>query len=164
MKTLILLRHGKSDWSADVDDRERPLTKRGRNAADAIGAFLTGAGEVPDAVVTSPARRAADTAGRAAAAGKVQCGIRTNELLYGNEAFTVLEVARSEPDTTERLLLVGHEPTSSDTLALLIGGGKHRLPTAAAAGIELDVDHWADVEPGCGILRYLVVPRMLGTG
>jgi phosphohistidine phosphatase len=163
MKTLILLRHGKSDWSSEADDRERPLTKRGRSSADAIGAFLTGAGEMPDAVVTSPARRAADTAARAAAAGTWTCRLRTNELLYGAEAFTVLDVARSEPDTTERLMLVGHEPTSSDTLALIVGGGRHRFPTAAAAGMDLDIDRWADISPGCGLLHYLVVPRMLGT-
>ena len=56
-RMLLLLRHGKSDWSSNVDDRERPLAKRGRKAAQAIGRFLTEAGEAPDAVVASPARR-----------------------------------------------------------------------------------------------------------
>ena len=69
MKMVLLLRHGKSDWSTAVDDRERPLAKRGRRAARAIGEFLTRAGEAPDAIVASPARRAADTATLAAAAG-----------------------------------------------------------------------------------------------
>ena len=41
MKTLILLRHGKSDWKDDeLVDHERPLAKRGRKAARAVGRFL----------------------------------------------------------------------------------------------------------------------------
>ena len=86
MRTLLILRHAKSDWSSSVDDRERPLAKRGRNAAQAIGRFLTRAGQAPDAVVVSPARRAAETAALAVAAGGWHCTVRTNNLLYGANA------------------------------------------------------------------------------
>ena len=161
MKMLLIVRHGKSDWSATVDDSERPLAKRGRKAARAMGEFLTRAGQVPDAVVTSAARRAADTAALVAAAGRWQCPVRTSELIYGADAFGVLDAARAEPDACERLMIVGHEPASSEAVARLVGGGRHAMPTAAVAGIELDVDRWTDIGPTCGRLCFLIVPRLL---
>jgi phosphohistidine phosphatase len=161
MKTLFLLRHGKSDWSADVGDAARPLTKRGRDAARSTGRFLTRAGHMPDAVVTSPARRAVDTASLAAATGSWQCEIRQQVLLYGADAVAVLDIARAETTATQRLLLVGHEPALSETLALLVGGGAHRMPTAAVAAIEFDTEQWADLAPGRGRLLFLIPPRLL---
>ena len=82
MKTLLLLRHGKSDWSAGVSDADRPLAKRGRKAARAIGEFLSRAGAVPDVVVSSPARRAVETAELVAAAGRWPCTVRASDMLY----------------------------------------------------------------------------------
>ena len=62
MKTLILFRHGKSDWdSEEPSDHDRPLAKRGRKAAKAMGKFLALAGQVPDSAVTSSAVRARST-------------------------------------------------------------------------------------------------------
>jgi phosphohistidine phosphatase len=161
VKTLLLLRHGKSDWNANLDDAHRPLTKRGVQAARAMGEFLTKSGQAPDGVVTSTAARAADTAAQAAAAGRWTCDVRLSDAIYGADSAVVLETVHAEPNTTARLLLVGHEPASSETVALLVGGGEYRLPTAALAGIELDVEDWADVGPGCGRLLYLVPPRLL---
>ena len=161
MRTLLILRHAKSDWSSSVDDHERPLAKRGRNAAQTIGRFLTRAGQAPDAVVVSPARRAAETAALAVAAGGWHCTVRTNNLLYGANAYATLDAIRAESDDVKRLMVVGHEPTSSETVTLLVGGGRHRLPTAAVAGIDVDVSRWTDVEPACGHLSYLIPPRLL---
>jgi phosphohistidine phosphatase len=59
VKTLILLRHGKSDWDSDRDaDHDRPLARRGRNAAATMGLLLERAGQVPDRALTSSALRA----------------------------------------------------------------------------------------------------------
>jgi phosphohistidine phosphatase len=60
------------------------------------------------------------------------------------------------------VLLVGHEPTWSALVSLLIGGGSIRLPTAGVAGIRFEADSWRDIEPGSGELRFLVAPKVLG--
>ena len=39
-RTLILLRHAKSDWSGDEADVARPLAKRGRRQATDAGRWL----------------------------------------------------------------------------------------------------------------------------
>ena len=58
MKSIFLLRHAKSSWKDDsVDDFDRPLTKRGRRAAAAIGTYLADAGLVPAQILCSSSQR-----------------------------------------------------------------------------------------------------------
>ena len=74
MKTLILFRHGKSDWNTDyAADHDRPLAKRGRNAAATMGAMLARIEQVSDRVLTSSAVRARETVELAAEAGGWKC-------------------------------------------------------------------------------------------
>lgn len=161
MKTILLLRHGKSDWGAPASDPERPLAGRGRKAAARMGRFLAASGHVPDLVVTSPARRARDTAARAASAGGWQALVLVDEVLYESSPREVLDVIRGQDDHHERILLVGHEPTWSSLAADLCGGGRLRFPTAALARIDPGTERWADVQPGSGELVWLVTPRLL---
>ena len=162
MKTVLLLRHGKSDWDSDTgNDRDRRLAKRGRRAARVIGEMLTRTGMVPDLAVTSPAVRAATTLELAVKAGGWDCPVQVSEALYGEGPAAVLEEIGRQSDEVERLLLVGHEPTWSEMLGLLVGGGQHRFPTGAVATVDLELERWADVRPGCGLLMFLVVPRLL---
>ncbi len=57
MKTLLLLRHAKSDRSG-AGDHERPLNKRGRSSARRIGTTLSLIHPEPGKVLTSSAVRA----------------------------------------------------------------------------------------------------------
>lgn len=166
MPAVIFFRHGKSDWDAadGDDDRARPLARRGRKAAVRMGRFLARAEQVPDAAITSPAVRAADTLRLAMESGGWRCPVRTAAALYGGGVAALLAEVQQEPATTEVLLVVGHEPTWSDALLALVGGGHVRFPTAALARVDLDVDRWEDVAPGTGVLAWLVVPRLLARG
>ena len=57
--TLYVLRHGKSDWQAAYGaDHDRPLKKRGREAAQLVGRLLSSADEAPDHILSSSALRA----------------------------------------------------------------------------------------------------------
>lgn len=163
MLVLMLLRHGKSDWRADYgrDDRARPLAGRGRKAARTIGRFLPRAGQIPDAAITSPALRAEETLRLAMAAGGWTCPVRSSEALYDGGVRGLLAEVQREPTATSLLLAVGHEPTWSEAIALLIGGGRVRLPTGAVARIDLEVDRWEEIGPGTGVLVWSVVPRLL---
>ena len=63
MKTLLLIRHAKSDWTfpglADID---RPLNERGYRDAPLVADELIKTKHIPDLIITSPAVRAATTA------------------------------------------------------------------------------------------------------
>lgn len=161
MKFLLLLRHGKSDWSADLADHDRPLAPRGRDAAGRMGRFLGDLGQVPERVVSSTAVRARDTARRAAECGDWIPEIETLNDFYGIDPDQLLDWVQSVEEPTGSLLLVGHEPTWSTFAESMIGGGSLRFPTAALARINLHVERWADVCPGCGELVWFQIPRVL---
>jgi phosphohistidine phosphatase len=162
MPTLFLLRHGKSDWGADFSgDHERPLKKRGVKASKRMGDLLTSAGDTPDVVLTSSALRARTTAELAHEAGGWTCAIHVEGGLYDTTPNELLEHVRRLGEG-ERVLVVNHEPTCSSTVSVLCGGAAPVFPTAALARIDLNVDRWKDVEPGCGELAWLVTPRLIG--
>src|SRR5262249_60816733 len=60
-RTLLLLRHAKSDWSTEEPDERRPLSKRGRRDAPAAGRWLAEHAPPLDLVVCSTAIRAQRT-------------------------------------------------------------------------------------------------------
>jgi phosphohistidine phosphatase len=165
VKSLYILRHGKSDWHADfAADHERPLAPRGRSAARAVGVLLSRLGQAPDLVLSSTAVRAHDTARLAAEAGEWSCMVVTDRQLYDGDTGLVLRLVQEQDETRESVLLAGHEPTSSEMLGKLIGGGQVRMPTAALARIDFAVDRWAKVRFGGGMLIWLVTPKLVKKG
>ncbi len=162
MKTILLLRHGKSSWDAPTrPDRERPLAPRGVRAARRMGRFLERTGPAPDRILCSPAVRTAETLRHATAAGGWQAPADIVPELYGASPNDVLACVRAADPGLETLLVVGHEPACSATASILIGGAALRFPTAALACIRLDAAGWDEVGPGRGELLWLVVPRLL---
>lgn len=162
MKTLIFFRHGKSDWDAPFDhDHERPLAKRGRKAAQVMGRFVVSSGQEPDAIITSTAVRARNTIKLASKAGSWSAPVRETRELYGASPHTILTIIQAESDSSDRLLLAGHEPTWSQTISRFIGGGNLRFPTAAMARIDFDVSSWQEVDFGGGELKWLIPPKAL---
>jgi phosphohistidine phosphatase len=160
-KTLLLLRHAKSDWDADSgDDHDRPLARRGLRAARRVGAALTALGRAPDAVLTSSALRARRTAELAAEAGGWRAPVEVDGALYLSPPAAVLERVRQRQDAAASLLVVGHEPTWSGLVEELTGA-RVRLPTAAVARIDLDIGSWGEIRPGGGTLIWLLTPKVL---
>jgi len=163
MPHLLMLRHGKSDWDADVAvDRDRPLAGRGRKAARAIGRVLTMMQQVPDLILTSPALRARATAELAAEAGEWDATIEELEALYGAPAEVILATLAATPEDTKRLMIIGHEPVWSELASLLIGGGRLRMVTGAVAAV--DVPRWDLIGPAAGQLRWMLAPRLFTDG
>lgn len=87
--------------------------------------------------------------------------MRESAALYDGGVEGLIDEVRAEPESTELLMVVGHEPTCSETVSVLIGGGLVRMPTAALARVELLVNAWDEVGPGTGVLSWLVVPRLI---
>ena len=161
MKTLYLLRHGKSDWGSGCPDHERTLAPRGIDAAQRIGRLLRDLDEVPDRVVTSTAVRARETVRIAKETGEWSPEIELEAGFYGTDPERLLDWVRRLDDGTNSILLAGHQPTWSLFASGLIGGGQLRYPTAALAKIGLHVDRWSEVDFGCGELVWFQLPRVL---
>lgn len=158
MSELLVMRHAKSDWSADYEsDHDRPLNERGRRSAKVIGEALQVRQLTPDLVVTSTAVRARTTAELAIDAGRWDCDLQLESRLYGSGPEVAMNVAAATPES-ERLMLVGHEPTWS-MLVRLVTGQSVEMKTATVAVIDVAIDHWGDLGPGTGALLEVIQPR-----
>ncbi len=49
----------------------------------------------------------------------------------------------------------------SETLGRLAGDAEVRLPTAAVARLDTDIDSWSEAEFGRGRIMWLVTPKLL---
>jgi len=161
MKTLLILRHGKSDWGQPIPDHDRPLTGRGKRAAVRMGEEIRDRDLVPDLILSSTAKRARATAKRA----KKACGYEGQTIkaaeLYLSGVVGHLEVLSEVGPSHPRVLIVGHNPDLEDLVHELTGAAI-AMPTAALACIDLELDSWAGVARAKGTLRFVLSPRELG--
>ena len=168
MKTILLLRHAKSEWGkAGVADFDRPLAKRGLKDAPRMGQVLALFASVPDKIVSSPARRARQTAELVAeACGYSKKSIQWEPSFYEGESDDLITALRRLPAEVERVLLVGHNPGMEETAAALLGLDNEaeviviRLPTAGLVCLEADIDDWALLMPGEVVLRWFLIPKL----
>jgi phosphohistidine phosphatase len=158
MRTLMLMRHAKSDWDASYGaDHDRPLSQRGVRSARLMGRVIAGAELIPDLVISSTAIRARTTAQLAAESGAWACSIHLEPGFYGTAPDPVLTLASKAPDV-DRLMLVGHQPTWS-LLVQRLTGARADMKTASVAIIDMMIETWAEVETVQGTLISLHHPR-----
>ena len=135
--TLILLRHGKSDWSGHEADIDRPLAKRGRRQAPEAGRWLATHVDRIDLAVVSTAERARATWDLVSAELGERPETRHDENAYGASVGGLLDIIRSLGEGLGTVVLVGHNPGLEDLAETLIGD-RIPLPTSALAVIDLD--------------------------
>jgi phosphohistidine phosphatase len=161
MKTLLLLRHAKSDWDDPaLRDFDRPLAPRGLRDAPQIGKALRKRGPLPDLIVSSPAARAKATIEAVVNAAKLTSKLQFDEAIYGASSAELMKLIRRLPGSSSCALLAGHNPGFEDLVGRLTGSHE-RMPTAALACVEFQIDHWEDVEDGKGRLAWLLTPKQL---
>lgn len=165
MKSVLLLRHAKSSWdNPGLADFDRPLAKRGLSDAPLMGQVMADFEIVPDKIMSSPAKRAKQTAELAAKACGYRKSITWQDSFYGGYSDTLIEALKTLPDTVERAMLVGHNPTMEETVEALLVGEQTlsiRMPTAALVCLDLNIMRWEDLEPGDATLRWYLIPRLV---
>lgn len=96
MRRLVFVRHGETEWSATGRHTGRtdvPLTATGEAAARALGKRLRALGVVPVRCISSPRRRAVDTAHLAGLGRSLELDERLAELDYGEyEGRTTVDI------------------------------------------------------------------------
>ena len=152
---LYVLRHADAgdpaDWSGD--DADRPLSKKGRRQAKRLGGYLRSLKVRPDAVITSPKLRAADTA--KLVAKRLAANVSTDPRLAAEFGSDDLAAVLAELGAgVASAILVGHDPDFSSLVSWLIGA-----PVALRKGALARVDlPDRSVGPGRGSLRWLLPP------
>ncbi|EIC29451.1 MULTISPECIES: SixA phosphatase family protein [Methylomicrobium] len=165
MRELWLLRHGKSDRDAVGSDFDRPLKPRGRRAAQRLGEWLQERGLYPDLIITSPARRALNTAQLVCDALKRPEPPTQEPRLYFSGLEEIKNVLAGCLESAQCVVLVGHNPDLEELLVELVGEDglpevEKLMPTAALARLEMP-DDWSELEAGCARLIEILYPKSL---
>jgi phosphohistidine phosphatase len=121
-RQIWLLRHGEAEPHGTRPDPERRLTERGIEQARNAGVVLASLSLDFAVTLTSPKVRAAETARLAAQAwgGEPEAHEPLSSGFDGRDALDAL-AAYGNDDEDARILVVGHEPDFSTTVAELTG-------------------------------------------
>jgi phosphohistidine phosphatase len=146
MKTLFLVRHAKSSRDEVVlSDRERPLAERGERDAPEMGRRLAQRQVQPDLILSSPARRALETAQIIARKlGYKSKQIVIEDRLYPGQMDELLEVIHGLDDKLKRVMLFGHNPALVE-LAHYLSNTITRMPTCSVAEFAFKAKSWSKI-------------------
>lgn len=146
MKSLLLVRHAKSDWGdLSLEDFERPLNERGKRDAPAMAHRLLDKKIKPDAFIASPAKRAAKTAKLFAEEMKMKKDniiFKPELYLAGPEVFyTVIE---NTDDDLETIAVFSHNEGITQFANMLTNARVDNIPTCGIFAIKIKSGNWKD--------------------
>jgi phosphohistidine phosphatase len=155
---LYFLRHGKALSRADwhQNDDLRPLTDGGEALVRAEGRAMKAMGLAPDVIVTSPLARACRTAAIVAEElGMSEQLVEDRRLAHGFDAGRLAEIVKDRAEAAS-LMVVGHEPDLSSTVAELTGGGRVDFKKGGLARVDVKSPQLDD-----GRLAWLLTPAQI---
>ncbi len=160
---LYLLRHAlavdKEKWKGT--DRQRPLTSKGKDGIKKVAKHLRHLSLSADAILTSPYKRALNTAIIVAERLKYSPPlVKMNDLIpKGNsDAFLRVVMQRYRPDAS--LIVVGHEPYLSRLLSKVLGSSEIISIDFKKCGL-CRVDLERNQSRITGSLKWLLPPKLL---
>ncbi|NNF20130.1 MAG: histidine phosphatase family protein [Flavobacteriaceae bacterium] len=149
MKNIIFVRHGKSAWNYDVNDKDRPLKERGINDGLLVSGNFKSLGITPDAIYSSPANRALHT-----------CTIFLRKLKYDLEKFRlseelyefsgegVMEFVQNLDDSLDTVMIFGHNYAFTNVVNQWGSETIDNVPTTGLVQIQFDIDFWKSAKQG----------------
>ncbi|TWU57820.1 SixA phosphatase family protein [Rubripirellula reticaptiva] len=143
-KTLVLMRHAKSDWGdSSLSDHDRPLNKRGNRDAPIMGKWLADVAPTPSLVLSSSAVRTQETVAAMTSNWSTQPTIRLLESLYLAGPEAIWRTAASEGGQHDCVMMLGHNPGMSQLTSLMADRGIE-MPTACMAIFRLSITRWSE--------------------
>lgn len=173
MKTIYLLRHFKSSWEDKrLKDFDRPLSKRGRQAAELMAGHLARNGIDPAQILCSSSRRTRESLERMHPLFGADVPTRFEKGIYDAKASKLLRKLRRLGDA-DSVMIIGHSPGMEKLAVLLAGSGdkavrarlarKWKYPTGALTVLTADVENWSELEARCARLVNFVRPKDLAS-
>ena len=156
---VYLLRHGiAEDQRPGASDADRALTDEGRRKLKSVLQAASKAGVKPALILTSPLRRAVETAEVAQEVLEYKNQlIRTQALTPASAVEDVWREIRAHRDE-DSLMLVGHNPLFDELAAYLLGSGAVHVSFKKGAILRVDFESFP-AQPK-GILRWYLTPKL----
>lgn len=144
-----MIRHAKSSWeNFAVTDEERPLNARGKKNAPEMAKRLQKKHITVNAFLSSPAKRARDTAEYFTEAYGVSAKsiIIVPELYLANaDAFTA--AIRSAPPKAATIAVFSHNDGITLYANRLSDARVDNMPTCAVFAVKCNISEWSEFEP-----------------
>lgn len=149
MKTLILIRHGKSSWEHDLPDKKRPLKTRGINDAHLVSNEFKTRLIRQDLVLSSPAVRAFSTCEIFRKNLKISdVSVKVNEDLYDFQGEKLIKVIKNLDNNYDNVMIFGHNHAFTSICNIFGNRFIENLPTTGLAVIQFDCKSWQDIKNG----------------
>jgi phosphohistidine phosphatase len=163
MKILYLVRHAKSSWKhPELDDFERPLNKRGRRDALAMGQFLLHQKTKPEIIISSPAVRASLTTKFISDT----LSYPFNQVTYFDDIYeasnsSLFKIICKLENKYNSAMMVGHNPGMTYFANALTNTRIDNIPTCGVFCTDLDISSWQKISENCGVMKFFKYPKIL---
>lgn len=160
MKTITIMRHGKSSWKYDVNDRARPLKTRGITDVGLISMVFKKKYSNPEIVFSSPAVRALETC--KIFLYNVEYSYKKPQIspqLYDFGGNNLTDFIKSVDDKYQNIMVFGHNHAMTWFTNTFGDIFIDNLPTSGLVVIEFDIDRWQDLQRGKTI--EIMIPKEL---
>ncbi len=158
MKTILIMRHAKSDWNTGEKDFDRPLNPRGLKAAPEMAAFLLAQNKIPDLIIASPAERAKTTCFLVKEKLNFQGQILWNPLFYFGNEDNMFDALFQLDDTIHCVLMIGHNPTVENFVSKLTVDYKP-MPTATIVSVVANINSWSNLKYFENAIQWTQSPK-----
>lgn len=160
MKTVLLIRHGKSDWKAGQSDMARPLNTRGIKDSATMARVVKEQCEQPDHFFYSSATRTTQTTELLIKYLKVDQDISVKcPELYLCHSEAIYDLINFAPEQDDCIAIIGHNPSISHVAADLSQEQALYLPTLAILQLSFDTNDWEEVKASNCISRKFFTPK-----
>lgn len=162
MKTLLLIRHTKSDWSKiGQSDFDRPLKKSREKDAKKVAEVIAEKKIPFQKIISSPAKRALDTAKLFCKKwGRDKLEIELDARLYEYTHQEVLSIVHQIDNRITAAVIFGHNPAFTEFTNLFTKKIIENVPTTGAICFEFDTDEWKKIKRNNASLKFFVFPKM----
>ena len=160
MKSLILVRHGKSSWEYSVGDKDRPLLQRGINDAKLVADRFHEQAISIDAAYSSPANRALHTS--MIFVRQLYFPLDNYQVineLYDFSGEHVLQFLKDLDDGLNTVVIFGHNHAFTYIANSLGNSYIENVPTSGLVQLEFDVENWTSIEKG--ITKQTIFPKQI---
>lgn len=165
MKTLFLVRHGKSSWAnAQLSDYDRPLKERGEKDARLIAEKILEHNVTPHLIISSPALRAISTAKIfAEVLSYPEEKILLKDDIYFGSSFEIKNAFTGLDEAIETVFIFGHNPYMTEVMNDYTDDIITNVPTSGTACISSDTESWKEFETKDPKMKYFYYPKMFSS-
>lgn len=159
-KHLFLIRHAEAGHPSGVKDFDRPLSETGYEEANKMSNALRYYDIQPELFISSPAKRALNTAMVFAETFHVPVNqIQPENMIYDASVETLLSIVNHLPEQYNKIALFGHNPGITNFSEYLSDEYLGNIPTAGIVHISFQEEQWAHISISSGTLTWRATPK-----